>query len=257
MNFDVSQLQAFVAAFLWPFARVSGLLLTAPVLGAGVLPVRVRAGLAVVLTVVLMPLAPAPGAVEVMSLAGLATVLQQVVVGAAMGFALKLAFAALTFAGSLITNAMGLAFAQAVSPLDGHDAPALGELYMLLASLIFLALDGHLELIALLATGMRHASWAAPMPGGAHLWSLLEFGSHVFTGAIMVALPALAALLIADAGFGVISRAAPAMNLFSIGFPISIALGFVGVWIGLVTLPGAFATLRRAAFVLVRALAGA
>ncbi|HEU0276378.1 MAG TPA: flagellar biosynthetic protein FliR [Rhodanobacteraceae bacterium] len=257
MNLDVTQLQAFLAAFLWPFARVSGLLLTAPVLGASALPVRVRAGLAVILTLVLMPLAPKSGGVDVMSLNGFATVLQQVVVGAAMGFALALAFAALTFAGSLVTNAMGLSFAQVASPLDGHDAPALGELYALLATLIFLALDGHLELISLLATGMRHASWAAPMPGGAHLWQLLQFGAHLFSGAVMVALPALAALLIADAGFGVISRAAPAMNLFSIGFPISIALGFVGVWIGLVTLPGAFATLRRAAFALVRVLAGA
>lgn len=257
MNVDLAQLPTFLAAFLWPLARVSGLLLTAPVLGASVLPVRVRAGLAVILALVLMPLTPAPGAAVVLSLAGFATLLQQVVVGAAIGFALALAFAALTFAGSLVTNAMGLSFAQSASPLDGHDAPAIGELYTLLATLIFLALDGHLRLIALLATGMRHASWTAALPGGGQLWQLLQFAAQLFRGAVLVALPALAALLIANAGFGVISRAAPALNLFSIGFPISIALGFIGVWAGLVTLPAAFAQLRHAAFALVRLLAGA
>ena len=257
MNFELSQLQSLIAALLWPLARISGLMLTAPVLGARTIPARVRVGLALVLTLVLMPLAPSAGKVDALSLAALVTVMQQLVVGAAMGFALKLAFEALSMGGELVASSMGLSFAQTMDPQQGHGAPALGQFYLLLATLIFLAMDGHLELISLLATGMQHGSWQAAMPGGNTLWALLGFASHLFAGAVLVALPAMAALLVVNLGFGAISRAAPAMNLFSIGFPISICLGFIAVWLGLRALPGAFDALQRAAFVLVRAISGA
>lgn len=254
MNFDIGQLQALIASLMWPLARVSGLLLTAPVLGANSIPPRVKIGLALLLALVLVPLAPS-GHVDPLSITSLVTVMQQLVVGAAMGFALKLAFEALSFAGDLVASTMGLGFAQVVDPQQGHSAPAIGQFYVLLATLIFLALNGHLQLIALLATGMQHASWQAVMPGG-NLWQLLTFASHLFAGAVLVALPALASLLVVNFGFGAISRAAPSMNLFSIGFPITICLGFVVVWLSLRTLPGAFDALQRAAFVVVRAIAG-
>lgn len=257
MNFELAQLQSLIAALLWPLARISGLMLTAPVLGARTIPARVRVGLALVLTLVLMPLAPAPGKVDPLSLAALITVMQQMVVGAAMGFALKLAFEALSLGGELVASSMGLSFAQTVDPQQGHNAATLGQFYLLLATLIFLAMDGHLQLISLLALGMQHGSWQAAMPSGDTLWSLLGFASQLFAGAVLVALPAMAALLVVNLGFGAISRAAPAMNLFSIGFPISICLGFIAVWLGLRALPGAFDSLQRAAFALVRAISGA
>ena len=257
MNFDLAQLQSLIAALLWPLARISGLMLTAPVLGAHSIPARVRVGLALVLALVLVPLAPSPGKVDPLSLAALITVMQQLVVGAAMGFALKLAFEAFSMGGDLVASSMGLGFAQVMDPQQGQEAPALGQFYLLLATLIFLAMDGHLQLIALLATGMHGASWQMAMPGGNTLWSLLGFASHLFAGAVLVALPAMASLLVVNLGFGAISRAAPAMNLFSIGFPISLCLGFIAVWLGLRALPGAFDTLERAAFELVRAISGA
>jgi len=257
VNFELAQLQTLIAALLWPLARISGLMLTAPVLGARTIPVRVRVGIALVLTLVLMPLAPSPGKVDPLSLAALVTVMQQMVVGAAMGFALKLAFEALSMGGELVASSMGLSFAQTVDPQQGQSAATLGQFYLLLATLIFLAMDGHLQLIALLATGMQHGSWQAAMPSGNTLWSLVGFASHLFAGAVLVALPAMAALLVVNLGFGAISRAAPAMNLFSIGFPISICLGFIAVWLGLRALPGAFDSLQRAAFDLVRMISGA
>lgn len=257
MNYDLDQLQTLIAALLWPLARISGLMLTAPVLGARTIPVRVKVGLALVLTLVLMPLAPPPGKVDPLSLVALITVMQQMVVGAAMGFALKLAFEAMSLGGELVASSMGLSFAQTVDPAHGQSAPMLGQFYLLLATLIFLAMNGHLELIALLATGMHGASWQMAMPSGNTLWSLVGFASHLFSGAVLVALPALASLLVVNLGFGAISRAAPAMNLFSIGFPISICLGFIAVWLGLRALPGAFDALQRAAFDLVRAISGA
>jgi flagellar biosynthetic protein FliR len=220
MNFEMAQLQALIAALLWPLARVSGLMLTAPVLGAQTIPVRLRVGLALMLALVLMPLAPLPGKVDPLSIAALVTVMQQLVVGAAIGFALKLAFEALSFGGELVASAMGLGFAEVMDPQQGHSAPALGQFYLLLATLIFLAMDGHLELISLLATGMQHGSWQAMAPGGGALWSLLAFASHLFAGAVLVALPALASLMEVNNGFGAVSLAEPANTLFAIGFPL-------------------------------------
>ncbi len=257
MSFALAHLQTLIAALLWPLARVSGLMLTAPILGSQILPMRVRAGVALALALALLPLAPVPGQLDPLSIAALVTVMQQLVVGAAMGFALKLAFEALSFGGELVASTMGLGFAQVVGPAQGHNAPVLGQFYLLLATLIFLAMNGHLELISLLATGMQHASWQSAMPGGNALWNLLEFATHLFGGAVLVALPAMASLLVVNLGFGAISRAAPAMNLFSIGFPISICLGFIAIYLGLRTLPGAFDSLQRAAFALVRVISGA
>jgi flagellar biosynthetic protein FliR len=256
LTFELAQLETLVMAALWPLARVSGLLLTAPILGSPRLPARVRIGLALVLTVILMPLAPSLGTAPGLSLSTMVTVGQQIVVGAAMGFALQLVFEALSFAGELVAGAMGLAFAEVAGSEHGHSVPAIGQFYVMLATLLFLVMDGPLRLISLLATGMQHATWGAPMPGGS-LWGLLTFAAHLFSGAVLVALPALAAVLVTNMGFGVISRAAPSMNLFSIGFPIAIIVGFIAVWFGLAALPGAFQSLENAAFALIRTLSGA
>src|SRR5690625_4632923 len=121
MSFALAHLQTLIAALLWPLARVSGLMLTAPILGSQILPLRVRAGVALALALALLPLAPVPGQLDPLSIAALVTVMQQLVVGAAMGFALKLAFEALSFGGELVASTMGLGFAQVVGPAQGHN----------------------------------------------------------------------------------------------------------------------------------------
>jgi flagellar biosynthesis protein FliR len=251
---DLAALQTWFGGLLWALGRVGGLCLVAPVLGSGMIPARIRVGLVLVLTLVLAPLAPA--AVDPLSGAGVATMAGQVLIGAAVGFVLKLVFEAVSFGGELVGQGMSLGFAEVVNPGEGGNTPVLSQFYIVMVTLIFLALNGHLKLIALLADSF-HSLPPGPIGLDADgLHAVVLFGGQLFAGAVRVALPAVTALLVVNIGFAAISRAAPSMNLFAVGFPIILCLGSVALWLGLRTLPGAFETLQDSAWSLMRELVG-
>lgn len=251
---DLAQLQVWLGGLLWALGRVGGLCLVAPVLGASVIPARIRVGLVVVLTLVLAPLAPA--AIDPMSAAGVATMAGQVLVGAAVGFVLKLVFEAVAFGGELVGQGMSLGFAEVVAPGGGGSTPVLSQFYMVLVTLLFLALDGHLRLIELLADSFRTLPPGPVAIGAEGLHAVVLFGAQLFAGAVRVALPAVTALLVVNIGFAAISRAAPSMNLFAVGFPITLCLGSIALWLGLRALPGAFEALQDGAWSLMHELVG-
>lgn len=248
---DLVQLQQWVGALLWALGRVGGLVLVAPVFGNTMLPARIRVGITVMLTLVLSPLAPA--AVDPLSAQGVATMVGQVLIGAAIGFVLRLVFEAVAFGGQLVAQSMSLGFSEVVNPEGGGSTPSLSQLYMVLVTLIFLAMNGHLQLVALLAESFR-----TMLPGQGlgpdALHAIVMFGAHLFGGAVRVALPAVTSLLVVNIGFAAISRAAPSMNLFAVGFPITITLGMVVLWLSLPSLPGAFESLTNDAWSLMRDL---
>ena len=252
---DLAQLENWLGGLLWALGRVGGLCLVAPILGESVIPARRRVGLVLVLTLVLAPWAPA--AVDPLSATGAATMAGQVLVGASVGFVLKLVFEAVAFGGELVGQGMSLGFAEVVNPGGGGSTPVLSQFYTVLVTLLFLALDGHLRLIELLADSF-HTLPPGPVAvsaGGLH--ALVLFGAQLFAGAVRVALPAVTALLVVNIGFAAISRAAPSMNLFAVGFPITLCLGFIALWLGLRALPGAFDALQESAWSLMHELMGA
>jgi flagellar biosynthetic protein FliR len=225
------QLEAYVAQGFFPFARIGACLMVAPVFGARFVPARTRVLLAVALTALVAPLAPSTG-IAPFSAEGVVVVAQQLLIGVALGFALQVVFDALGLAGQLLANSMGLSFAFNVDPLRGSSTAALGQLYIILATLVFLALGGHLALIQVLVDGFT------PMPVGAGLpreglWAIVLWGGTLFSGAISIALPGVTALLIVNLAFGVMSRAAPSLNLFAVGFPISLIVGLIVVLAGM------------------------
>lgn len=252
---DLAQLPVWLGGVLWAMGRVAGLFLVAPVYGATVLPARIRVGLIVMLTMVLAPMAPAR--IDPLTAEGIATMAGQVLVGAAVGFVLRLTFEAVAFGGQLVAQSMSLGFAEVVNPQGGGSSPVLNQFYLLMVTLLFLAMDGHLRLIALLAESFRTLppGTGAISPDGLH--AVAAFGGQLFSGAVRVALPAMTSLLVVNMGFAAISRAAPAMNLFAVGFPITICLGFVALWLALRSLPGAFGALKESAWSLMRELLGA
>ncbi|SEV83974.1 flagellar biosynthetic protein FliR [Luteibacter sp. 329MFSha] len=254
MPIDFGQLEGWVGGACWALARISGLLLVAPVLGATTIPMRVRLGLALVLTMVLAPLAPLD--VRPISAQGIATLAQQVLVGAALGFILRLIFEAVSFAGQLVSQAMSLGFAETINPGLGGTVSVLSQFYMMLVTLLFLVMNGHLQLIALLADSFRTLPVGEQGIGANGIWGVLDFATHLFSGAVRVALPALTATLVVNLGFGAISRSAPSMNLFAVGFPITICLGLLAVWLALRALPGAFDSLQTDAWDTMRQLIG-
>lgn len=251
---DLSQLPVWAGRVMWVMARVAGLCLAAPVFGATTVPVQVRIAVIVLLTLVLVPLAPA--SVDPLTVAGTVTLVEQVLIGGTIGFVLWLSFQAAAYAGQAIAQSMGLGFAESVDPAGGGSSPTLGQFYLLLVTLLFLAMDGHLRLLSLLAESFHRLPPGAGGISPAGLHAVAVFGAELFLGAVRVALPALTALLVVNMGFAAISRAAPSMNLFAVGFPITLCLGFIALWLSLRSLPGAFGAIEGRAWTLMRELAG-
>lgn len=222
-----AELTAFVGAFLWPFMRIGSMFLAAPFFGTRSVPVRIRVLLAAVITVMVIPLLPAPPPVEPFSLPGLVISLQQVLIGLTTGFILQLAFSALVIAGESIAMTMGLGFASMVDPQNGVNVPVISQFFLITGMLLFLALGGHLLLIQLVIESFRSLPIGPQGIERDGLWAVVAWGSRMFVGAALIALPAVASLLVVNIAMGVMTRAAPQLNLFSVGFPVTMLLGFV------------------------------
>jgi flagellar biosynthetic protein FliR len=233
ISLTTGQLEAWLAEFLWPFIRIGACFMVAPVLSATVVPARVRIVLAAAVALIVAPLVGAPPGIAPFSVAGVIVTLQQVLIGAAMGFALNLVFDVVSLAGELLANSMGLSFAYNVDPMHGASTPALGQFYSVVVTLTFLALNGHLALIETLTRSFTSLPVGMIGLNSDGLWSLVVWGGQLFAGALTLALPGVTALLIVNLGFGVVSRAAPTLNLFAVGFPVSLVCGLVILFAGL------------------------
>ena len=250
----VAQLESWIGSAFWPFVRIGACLMVAPLFGASYLPRRLRIVIALALTVVLLPVIPRPASIALMSADGFVTTAQQVLIGVAMGFALQLMFDALTLAGQLLANAMGLGFAFTIDPLRAVTTQSLGQLYVLLGTLTFLALNGHIALIETLARSFQTLPIGPRGLSPAALHALANWGSTMLLGAVRIALPGLTALLVINLAFGVTSRAAPALNLFAVGFPITLAIGMLVVLLGLPSMQSGLIEMLGSAFQFIGAL---
>jgi flagellar biosynthetic protein FliR len=217
-------------------------------------PVRIRLGLALALTLVVAPIAPAMPAVDPLSAPGLAITAQQILIGAAMGFALTMVFQTFVHGAQIIAMQMGLGFASLIDPQNGVQVPVLSQFYAVFVTLLFLSLDGHLVLIEMLVTSFQTVPVGTSGLTTGNLWELLSFASQMFAGAVRVALPAITALLLVNIAFGVMARAAPQLNIFAVGFPLSLVLGFAVVLFTLPALAPQVADLMAESFELVRRL---
>ena len=254
IELSTGQLEGWMAQGFFPFARIGACLMVAPIFGARFVPARTRIILAVALTALVVPLLPAPD-IAPFSGQGFVVVAQQLLIGVALGFALQIVFDALGLAGQLLANSMGLSFAFNVDPLRGSSTAALGQLYIILATLVFLSLDGHLALIQVLADGFKPMPIGAALPSEA-LWSIVLWGGTLFSGAISIALPGVTALIIVNLAFGVVSRAAPSLNLFAVGFPISLIIGLIVVMAGMGPLTQGITQLIEQGLTFLRELSG-
>lgn len=219
-------LQREVTAYLLPFLRIAGLIMVAPVFGARMVSMRVRVALCAALAYLIVPLLPPTPALEPLGLAATLVAAQEVVIGIAMGFTVQMVFDALVIGGQTMAMSMGLGFAMLVDPQRGVSVPVLSQFLVIMGILVFLALDGHLRLLELLVVSFT----LLPIGQGFSqdgIWTLITWGTDMFAGALRLALPGVIALLVVNTAFGVMSRAAPTLNLFAVGFPVALLLGFV------------------------------
>jgi flagellar biosynthetic protein FliR len=219
------QLSLWLVAFLWPFIRMLALISTAPIFSEASVPRTVKVSMAALLTIAIAPtLGPLPSA-PLVSAGGVWIIIQQILIGAAMGFSMRMVFAIVQAAGEYAGLQMGLSFASFFDPTSGGNTMVLARLLNVMAMLIFLAIDGHLVLIATLAESF-HILPIADKPLAAGGWYLLAVaGGQVITGGLMLALPLIATLLTLNLAMGILNRVSPQFSIFAVGFPITLLAG--------------------------------
>ncbi|MBK6631484.1 MAG: flagellar biosynthetic protein FliR [Betaproteobacteria bacterium] len=222
-----TQLDAWLAAFLFPLARIFGLLATAPLFNNAAIPMRIKLVAGLAITFAVAPALPTFPPVAPASWTGLAIFVQQGQIGIALGFTMRLVFAGIDLAGELIGLQMGLGFAVFYDPLNATQLPIVAELAGLIALLIFLALDGHLMTLALLAESFSVLPVGATSLQAVGWETILRSGATIFSIGVLLALPLISALLIANVALGVLTKVAPQLNLFAVGFPLTLMAGFI------------------------------
>jgi flagellar biosynthetic protein FliR len=245
-----SQLASWLADFFWPFIRIGAVFTAAPVFSARQFLPQHRVLLALLVTLVAVPVLPKMPVVEALSPEWLLLIVQQLAIGLMMGFSLQLVFGALVFAGQIMAMKMGLAFANMVDPGSGMSAPVVAQIFLIMATLLFVVTNSHLILIQLVVESFH------TLPVGAdfddiQLWNLVNWASHMFGGGLLMSLPILGALMLVNLGMGVMARAAPQFNLFSIGFAITILFGIVIIWVSMANIMTEFLDLLDEAFKLI------
>lgn len=222
-----AQLNFWLASFIWPLARVLGLIATVPLLGNISIPVRVRIGLSVLITVAVIPtLAPMPN-IDVGSFAGLVVLGQQIITGVAMGFAMQIAFASIDAAGEIIGLQMGIGVATLFDPQTQGQTAVIGSFLGVFATLVFLAVNGHLLIISVLVESFQSIPISGLPTAFPNWMEIANWGGKVLMAGLMLSMPMLAALLITNLALGILTRAAPQLNMFAVGFPITLLLGLL------------------------------
>jgi len=254
MEFSTAEITAFVGAYIWSFARISAMMMTAPIFSSNSFPIKFRVTLALACTLVIAPMLPDLPAIDFLSGESFLIMLNQIIIGSIMGFALQLIFSVLVLAGQILAMQAGLGFSMMNSPQDGVQVTVVGQLYVMIATLLFLAMDGHLLMIQMIYDSF----WQLPIGiAGIHpkgFWLFVSWGSEFYKHAIMVVMPAIAALLMVNISFGVMAKASPQLNPFSVGFVITIIFGFVIVLLSLPNLSPYFTKLVEEGFGLANAI---
>jgi len=223
----------WLISFLWPLVRILALVAGVPVLGHTAVPTRAKVGLAVLLTLIIAPTIATLPRIEPVSLEGLLVLSQQILIGLAMGFAMRIVFSAVELAGEIAALQMGLGFATFFSPHSDGSTLVVGKFLGLLAMLTFLSINGHLLVLSVLAESFNVFPISAE-PFSVSGWrTLVDWGSNIFLAGLKLALPVVASLLIVNLALGILTRAAPQLNVFAVGFPITLMVGMVVLMLSL------------------------
>ncbi len=256
MNFQATEIIEWIGSYFWPFVRIGGMLMIAPVFAGKMISKRIRIIVAIVLTITIAPLTPPMPVVDPLGPEGIFVTFCQLVIGLMMGFALRIVFTALELGGQVIGQLMGLGFAQMVDPQNGISVPVVGQIYNILGTLIFVTLNGHLVLIEVLVNSFQSMPVTLQGIPISHFWDMLMWGSWMFFGAIMIAIPAIAALFMVNVAFAVLARTAPQLNIFAVGFPITLILGFAIIILSLASFYPQLEVLLEKGFSVIKHLVG-
>lgn len=252
--FSAQEIGGMVGSFLWPLFRVTAFFMAAPLIGTQFVPMRVRMILAVALTVLVAPMLPPVPQVESISYAAVILVMQQVIIGLALGFFMQLLFQVFVIAGQLIAMQMGLGFASMMDPSNGVSVAIVSTVYLMLVMMLFLSFNGHLVMFEVLVDSFAILPIGTAFVSGEVVLKIVQTLSWVFSSGLVLALPAVTALLITNFAFGIMTRAAPQLNIFALGFPVALMLGLFIIWLTMGAFLDSAESLFAEFFVMIRAL---
>jgi flagellar biosynthetic protein FliR len=235
MEFSIAEITGALGSYLWPFFRITAMIMVAPIFSSNFVSARARLLIALAASMVIIPTIPSEmPQVAPLSASGLLIIAHQILIGACMGFMLQLLFNAFIVAGQIVAMQMGLGFASMVDPQNGVMVPVISQLYLIMVTLLFVTIDGHLIMIQVINESFTTMPVAANGLIANDFRDVVAQASWMYAAGVIIALPAIGSLMMVNLSFGILSRAAPQISPFTIGFPMTIITGFVII---MVTLP--------------------
>lgn len=222
----------FINQYYLPFIRIGAMFMVAPIFSARIVNTRFRLMLALMLGVIVAPLLPPMPSVPLLSFQSIALIVQEMLIGVVVGFVFQVVFQVFVLSGQYMAMKMGLGFASMNDPTNGVQTTVLSQFFLMLVTLMFIAINGHLILISTIIDSFTTFPIGNALPAAA-LFDVVKLGGWMFASALVIALPVLTALLFVNIAFGVMSRAAPQLNIFAVGFPFTLIMGLVLIWLGL------------------------
>jgi len=233
MPIQAEQILATMALYILPFARLSGFLMTLSVLGSRNIPARFRLLLALAVTAVVVPVIPAIEPVALFSAKSYIIIIEQTLIGITLGFVSRLMLETFVIGAQITAMQSGLGFASLVDPSNGTSVPALGQFFLMLTTLMFISVDGHLIMIRIVVESFTSFPIGSSQSVTDMFIELVSWARWIFAAALIMALVSIASLLIVNIAFGVMTRAAPQINVFAVGFPLTMVTGLILVWLTL------------------------
>lgn len=230
--------QSVINHFIFALIRMSSMFLAAPILGSKLVPVRLRLFLAILVTFIIFPLLPEIPNWQPVSIQGFLVTIEQVLIGIIIGLVFQFVFQVIVLGGQILAMQAGLGFATLVDPQNHENLPMISQFYMLAVTLLFLVLDGHLKLIQMVVHSFNLIPIGNFGLSTDHYMDLVLFAGTIFSGAIAIALPAIISLLMVNITFAVITRTAPQINIFSIGFPLTLVFGLFVMYLSFPSMIG-------------------
>jgi len=240
MTLYENEIMTWIAGYFWPFCRISGMFMVMVGIGSRNLSARIRLLYALAVTVAVAPTLNNMPAVELFSITSFIISMQQTLIGIAIGFISLLVMQSFVVAGQAIGMQTSLGFASMIDPSSGQNVPVVGQFFLLLATLMFFAIDGHLAMIRLLVISFETLPIGETGLTQLTLKSIADWGVWIFTAALAMSISAMVALLVINFSFGILTRAAPQLNIFAIGFPVTMLAGLLVLWLTLDTVMSHF-----------------
>ena len=241
MVFSAELLLDWLASYLWAFCRIAAMLMVMVVVGSKTTPTRIRLFYALTITFAVLPVIPAaPADIELFSLAGAFVILQQILIGIAIGTISVFVIQTFVVAGQVIAMQTSLGFASMADPMSGQSSPVVGQFYVLLVTLLFLTLDGHLLMIEMIIRSFDTLPVSMEGLLAVDYKKLAGWFSLMFSAALAFSIASMVAMLLVNLSFGIMTKAAPQLNIFSLGFSVSMVFGLFVLWVTLVNVPNHF-----------------